>query len=325
MLLAGFTMFTVASIGAALSPNFTVLIAFRLLQALAVGVGTVASRAVIRDCWNLVDGARVLGSVTAAMTLAPLLAPAPGGWLAEWAGGRSVFAACAVMGALVLSWVAVSMPETRPAEAMSRLDGRALRTAYGRLLRAPRFLAYAALYGFANGAFFAFLAVAPDFFDRRLGIGAGRFGMAWALLAAAYLVGALLGRRLVGLWGIARTLTVGTAAFVAMAWSLPASLAALTPSAASLLVPMALVTMATGVINPLALALAIDEDPALAGTASGLASALGMLMGAAFSVAAGASYDGTATAMALWVAIAGTAGVAAFLMATRGAVATTTP
>ncbi len=70
-----------------------------------------------------------------------------------------------------------------------------------------------------------------------------------------------------------------------------------------LLLPLAVLMAAAGGISPLSLAGAVNEHPEMAGTSSGLSSAIGIVFGGLFTVLAGIVYSGEFTPVAWLVAL----------------------
>ncbi|HRX91089.1 MAG TPA: hypothetical protein P5528_16740, partial [Steroidobacteraceae bacterium] len=64
-------------------------------------------------------------------------------------------------------------------------------------------------------------------------------------------------------------------------------------------------TLGNGLTSPLALAGAVNDHPEIAGTASGLSSALAMLISMLFAIATGYAFDGSAASIA-WILALGT-------------------
>ena len=91
VILVGLAVFTLASIGCALSNTVGQLIFFRALQGLSTGAGIVVSRAVIRDMFPPSEAQRVMSQVTIFFGVAPALAPVIGGILAETINWHAVF------------------------------------------------------------------------------------------------------------------------------------------------------------------------------------------------------------------------------------------
>ena len=91
VVLWGLAVFTLASLGCALSETIAQLVAFRALQGLSAGAGVVVSRAIIRDMFPPADAQRVMSQVTIFFGVAPAIAPVLGGLLFVAAGWHSIF------------------------------------------------------------------------------------------------------------------------------------------------------------------------------------------------------------------------------------------
>ena len=81
VILGGLLLFTLASLGCALSQTVGQLIFFRALQGLSTGAGVVVSRAVVRDMFPPSEAQRVMSQITIFFGIAPALAPVIGGLL----------------------------------------------------------------------------------------------------------------------------------------------------------------------------------------------------------------------------------------------------
>ena len=78
VLLGGMALYTLASIACALAPDIVSLLTARFVQALGACVGPVVGRAIVRDLYGPRDAGRILGYMSSAMALAPLVGPAAG-------------------------------------------------------------------------------------------------------------------------------------------------------------------------------------------------------------------------------------------------------
>ncbi|TVQ48769.1 MAG: Bcr/CflA family efflux MFS transporter [Gammaproteobacteria bacterium] len=294
VLLCGFVVFVVASLVCAAATELWVLLLGRLFQALGVSVGTVAARAVVRDTREGMEAAEAMAWISAIMGVAPVFAPMIGGLLGVHFGWQSIFLFSAAVGTLVLGWVALRMPETRPAGAPASLEIAATLRGYAKLLSHRGFLGFTLVFGFCNAAFFAFLATGAAIFERDLGLGPDRFGLIWGALSVAYIVGAALGGFMIRRWGIGRTLRFGVGAAAVLSVTMPLVLLTAGVDAFTLLVPLTALMACNGIIGPQGLAGAVSDQPELAGTAAGLSSSLGLLLCALFAALAGALYSGNA-------------------------------
>src|SRR5262245_17552552 len=113
----GMALYTVGSVACTLAPNYTSLMAARMLQGATAGVGVVIGRAVVRDLYEGPRAQHLMSITTMIFSLAPALAPIVGGWVTEAFGWRAVFAFMVICG-LVFSFAAWwRLPETHPVSA----------------------------------------------------------------------------------------------------------------------------------------------------------------------------------------------------------------
>jgi EmrB/QacA subfamily drug resistance transporter len=111
--LGGLAVFGVASVGAALAPTLTVLIALRVTQALAIAVVFPNGVGLVRELVPARRRGRAFGLVGACLSLAAGLGPPLGGLLLSVGGWRSIFWVNlpVVVAALVLAWRTIPRQE----------------------------------------------------------------------------------------------------------------------------------------------------------------------------------------------------------------------
>jgi DHA1 family bicyclomycin/chloramphenicol resistance-like MFS transporter len=316
LLLGGLGMFLLGSLLAALAPNAWWLIAARVLQALGSCAGLVLGRAMIRDSYPRERSASVMGYVSTAMAVAPMIAPLLGSLLAEQFGWRATMAACLIFGLLVFPLVWWRMPETlaRPV-AMPGIGG--LLGAYAQLLRLPLFRGYTAVTTLSTAVFFAFAAGGPVVVIAGLGHAATTYGAAMMLISVAWMSGTFTAARLVGRHGVDRMMRVGTLVTVLGGVLAIAVQALLPPSLMAFFLPMAVVALGNGMTQPNAIAAAVSVRPQLAGTASGLVGALQMGAGAVMTVVTGFTETGSGMATAVAMLAGGLGALAGLVAVSR--------
>lgn len=303
VLLAGFAVFAVASVAASVASSLVPLILARFMQAVGVSVGTVASRAMVRDTHDVERAAVALSFITAVMGVAPIVAPIAGGAVTSAWGWRAIFLMHSTLAVGLLVWAAVAMRETRPGRGSEASFGSML-TGFGELMKDRHFLGYTMIYGFSNGGSFAFITVGAALFQTLFAVSAAQFGLLWAVFVVAYSIGAFsagtlarrYGSRSVMRFGIALTLAGGVLFVAAALWPQPSLIA--------YMVAIAIFTGANGVTAPLALAGAVSGQAHLIGLASGLSSALAMLTAMVFAAISGFVYDDTPTGSATLLGLA---------------------
>lgn len=192
-------LYIVSSVGIALSTSYLLILALRLLQALASCTTLVISMALITQTFHVsfvTRGHSILSGVT---SLGPLLAPIAGAAIVSLGGSwRSIFFALALIGSVVLALFI----------RRSRLfcwckKGQVLQQSYGRLASSPNFWRYATYSSTGMCWIFLFFSATPfivhSFYERDKWMLALVFLLASAsFLAGSYLGPHLHGRRLQG-------------------------------------------------------------------------------------------------------------------------------
>src|SRR5881275_2852525 len=104
VMLAGLALTVVANFAALAATSITGLIAARAVQAFGATCGIVIARAVIRDLYERDRAASMIGWVTMAMVVAPMIAPLIGGALDSAYGWWAIFVFVGLFAAAVLVW-----------------------------------------------------------------------------------------------------------------------------------------------------------------------------------------------------------------------------
>jgi DHA1 family bicyclomycin/chloramphenicol resistance-like MFS transporter len=267
------------SLVAAFVTTAPMLIVARVLQSFGASAGQVVSRAVIRDVFDRDNAASMIGWVTMAMVLAPMVAPTIGGLINENIGWRWVFVATFVIASFAMLLAVVRLPETR-ATAASPSFGQLVRDA-GLLVRDRQFVAYLLIGALSSITFFAFIGGAPHIVVSLMGESSTTYGLWFMINACGYMIGnAVCGRfaarigsdRLI-VWGSVLMALFGSLQF-AIAWF------GYMTHPAMLFVPQAAIAFANGLQLPGAIAGAVGARQDAAGSASGLVGFTQMGLGA---------------------------------------------
>jgi len=185
VILWGIFLFLLATIGCIYAPTPEIFLGFRMCQAV-IGVGTVLSRAAVRDMFSQDRAASMLGYVTMGMAIVPMIGPGIGGLLDQQFGWTASFWLLFGLGAMawVLTWA--DFGET------AQKSGKTLVgqfREYPELLRSPRFWGYTLAVSFASGAFFAYLGGAPYVGTVIYGMEARELGFYFGAPAIGYFFG----------------------------------------------------------------------------------------------------------------------------------------
>ena len=143
-------------------------------------------------------------------------------------------------------------------------------------------------------------------FETQFGIGQRQFGLLWGLMAFTYVAGAIISAKLTRRFDARPVMHVAILATIAGGWMIVATTLLNGLTLAGLLVPLAILMTAAGTVTPVALAGAVNCHPEIAGTASGLSSAIGIVIGGMFTVFSGYLYQGEFMPVAWLIATAAT-------------------
>ena len=286
LLLGGLGLFLVGSLAGYLATSIEMLIGARIVQAIGGCSGLVLGRAIVRDLFDREKSASVISYITAAMVMAPMVAPLIGGYLDDWLGWRSTFVFVGGFGLVVAVFAVLLLHESNyNRQPLPGIGGMA--ASYAVLLRSPIFRGYAFVTTFAGASFFAFLGGAPYVVIELMGRPPSEYGWYFALSAVGYMTGNLISGRISMRIGVDRMIGIG------LAFNLAGAVTMLLLWAVGYFVPLALFgpmmlsAIGNGLNIPNGNAGAISVIPARAGAASGLSGFIQMGVGAASSALAG--------------------------------------
>lgn len=302
VMIAGLCLTVVASFVALIASSITGLIVARMIQAFGATTGIVIGRAIVRDLYDRDRAASMIGWVTMAMVVAPMIAPIIGGALDTTLGWHAIFVFVGSVAALVLVWTALALPETRnfaTSESLTRFFGEARM-----LLTSRAFAGYALVSAFNSAQFFTFLGGAPHVVVTQMGLSSAVYGIWFAISSFAYMGGNFTAGRWSARYGVDAMLRAGIlitaiGAIVGVAWLL------LEPNGGPhiIFIPQMITAFASGFMLPNAIAGAVSVRPHAAGTASGVAGFLQMGLGAAMSQLVGHLLAGASTAMPMAIVV----------------------
>ncbi|MGF6239368.1 MULTISPECIES: multidrug effflux MFS transporter [Paraburkholderia] len=283
IILLSLALFTIGSIGCALSSSIWSFLAFRLVQA-AVTSSYPVSIAAVRDAFGKETAASKIGYASMAAALAPMLGPAVGGSLDGMFGWRAIFWVLTSAGAMLFVYCWINLEETNVDISRSAKDQF---SAYPILLRSARFWSYAACLACSTGAFYAFLVGVPLTAKVLLNLSPAALGGYIGTITLGFMVGSFLSGRYSRRLSLPRTIVLGR--FLACIgpltslgfWFFGAS------QAFWILAPCVLVGVGNGLSGPCANAGAVSVHPRLVGSASGLAGCMTIAGGFLFSSATG--------------------------------------
>jgi DHA1 family bicyclomycin/chloramphenicol resistance-like MFS transporter len=279
ILMLGLVVSGLASVMAALATDITTLTAARVLQGAGSAASMVVGRSMVQDLFTGPQRTRVMAYIGMALGMCPPLATLIGGQIHVRFGWQTNFVLLAVLALLLWGAACWGLPRVNPATPTSGHWLRAMLSAYARLLSEPRYVLYVAILAATTATFYAFLAGAPIVLK---GYGIGPEGIGWFIMVVpvSYILGNFLTSRLIARAGESRVMAWGQSLTVAgLLIMLALGLSGVqTPLAVAL--PLLLLGLGHGFINPPALAGTVGVLPALAGSAAAVAGLMQQLTGA---------------------------------------------
>ena len=299
-------VFIIASIGAAYSTTFEIFMFFRLMQAGIVS-GLVISRASVRDMVAREKAASMLGYIAMGMAIAPMMAPALGGFLADLFGWQSNFHALTIIGLLALMVVFFDQGETNLHKSNSFSEQF---KAYPELIRSRRFWGYALVLAFSIGTFFAYVGGAPFIGDKFYGLSASQVGLYLGFTPMGYMIGSGISGRFSQRIGLYRMMVVGgLIIFLGMTPTLLTAWLEIQHPMGFFAFTIA-IGLGNGLVQPAANAGMLDVRPQIAGSAAGLGGALMTMGGAGLTALSGSLLNENSGLFPLIFCILGTSAIA---------------
>ena len=270
VILGGLLLFTLASLGCALSESVGQLVFFRALQGLSTGAGVVVSRAVVRDMFPPSEAQRVMSQITIFFGIAPALAPVIGGLLSEALGWHAVFWFLVAVG-VVLTLVNLRfLPETLPVQARQPFQVGNLMRGYGQLLSDPRFLLLALASGVPFNGMFLYVLSAPAFLGDILALRPTQFFWFFVLTISGIMLGSWQSGRMAGKVRPKNQIMRGFRIMLGVSLLNVVANLLFTPSVWWSLWPIAVFSYGWALMVPVVTLMVLDLHPARRGMASSL-------------------------------------------------------
>lgn len=266
----GMALYAVASLLCILAPDHWSLIAARILQALGGCVGVVMARAAIRDCLDVQSSAQAFAQMMIVMGVAPIMAPVIGAVMLQYFEWQSIFILLSIIGLICLLCVHFFFEETLKVENRLKLNFKQVLILYSNILQDKSFR-LPMLAGCLSGAsLFCYISSASAVFMDGYGFSQQQFAFAFALNAMGIILISACNKRLANQFNVFQRLKIGGLIQVSGAIILLiAGFLSIAPMALVML-GMFLAVSGIGFTGPNAMAIAMAQQGARAGTASAI-------------------------------------------------------
>ena len=306
VMMAGLFLMGVGSLLAATSENLTILLISRLIQGVGGAAGISLSRAIVRDVYGREKSASVIGYLTMAMVVAPMLGPSLGGFIAEYLHWQFIFYFLMGLSMITLLLVFWLLNETAPRQIESEHKPGFIRSA-AVLMKDKGFIFYTANMTFPGTLYYAFQAAAPFWVIEVMAVPPSHYGIYMIITALGYFFGNFFSGKLALSYGSDKLIKLSIYPVIIgiiLFWALSSINH---PLAAFL--PMFFLTFSNGLAIPNAVAGAVSINPALAGTASGLSGFIQIMGGVLMTILTGHLVSQSVLSLLIVLTVMGAAAV----------------
>jgi len=196
VLLIGLYSYTAASVACVLSTHIDFLIASRLCQALGGCAAAVTSRAIVRDLTSGLETTQILTSIMGVVQLAPLIAPLIGGAILLFFAWQSTFVVLSVLGTIAIICAHLWINESHPQQKRQPLKLSNILLGYVETLGNINIVLLLVAEVAISVCLLTFVTGSSRLFSQYYGLNPLSFGMLFAFMTSALLIGSYLHKRL---------------------------------------------------------------------------------------------------------------------------------
>lgn len=180
----GLAIFGAGSVMSIWADTLAVMLAGRVLQGLGLAAPRTVSMAIIRDCFNGAEMARVMSFIMTIFIVVPMLAPVLGQAILLTAQWRAIFVVLLLYSGAVLAWFVVRQRETHPPAARRPFSMRAIGEAVLEVVRNRQSIGCTFVSGAVFGLLLSYISAAQPIFQGQYDVGA-LFALYFAAVASS--------------------------------------------------------------------------------------------------------------------------------------------
>ena len=304
----GLSLYIIASLLCVFANSEWSLIAARVLQALGGCVGVVIARAAIRDRLDMQASAQAFASMMIVTTIAPIIAPSLGALVLSFSSWHSIFAFLMVVGLGSLCCVHFFFEETLDPKRRLKLNFNQVLNLYGAILQDSSFRRPMFVGCFAGAVLFCYISASAAILMDGYGLNQQVFAYAFGANAVGIMLFSTLNKRLAQKLSVFQRLKLGSFLQLAGVGLLLVAGSMMHAPLYIVCAGMFLAVAAIGFTGPNAMAIAMSEQGARAGTASAIMGSMqfgcGLLCGVILNFLLWSVLLNMAIVMAIFVALA---------------------
>ena len=264
-----FIIFILSSLGSYFSENIYIFLLFRFFQA-SSAAGMVLARVIVGDIYSGSKATVMFGYISTIMAIGPLIGPLLGGLISDYLGSMQIFNFLTILGLLLFGLILYDLDETnlnRSPNMLSQIKS------YPLLLLSMNFWPPTLVSAFSFSIFGIFFVGAPFVAVNVYGLSPSQIGLLLAFIPLGFVPGNIIVGKIVDRFSTKLLLILGS--MLLISGPLIALLTSnLYTHPLAFFLPMLIMGFGTGIIWPVANTAIIQAVPSLAGSASGISSAL---------------------------------------------------
>lgn len=290
----GFMVFIIGCLVSIFARDFNDMMLGRLLQGLGAAGPRVVAIALVRDCYEGREMARVMSLVMTVFILVPVIAPAIGQVIIAYSDWHSIFILFLILAITALIWFSLRQPETLPKDKRIRFSLTRMISDITTIVSIPAATGYTITMGFIFGAFIGYLSSSQQIFQVQYALG-NQFPVYFGILAMSIGLASLVNAQLVMRFGM-RRLSHTAMIFIALlstVFLLIAQYYQGHPPLAMLMTYLLGVFFFMGILFGNLNALAMEPLGHIAGLGAAFVGSVSTLISVVFGVLVAGAYDGT--------------------------------
>jgi DHA1 family bicyclomycin/chloramphenicol resistance-like MFS transporter len=316
-LLAGFALFVVASFAAAVATSIEMLIVVRFVQGLGACAGMVIPRAIVRDLRSGEEAARLFALMLLVLGVSPILAPLLGSLLLAYLPWQAAFWFLGGFGLCCIALILFLLEETHPPDRRQGVGLVSAFMAYRGLLGDRGFLLTVLVGGCSQAVVFAYLAGSPFIYITLHAVPPAAYSLLFALNAIGLIGMAQLNVRFIRRLGATRLILMASTVQTAAAGALLAASLVHVDSVPVIASCLFFCVGAQGLVGPPTAMLALEDNAAIAGSASSLMGAIQFACGAVSGSLVSLFFNGTSVPFAAVIAGCAVSGLVCAILVRR--------
>lgn len=276
IIVAGLSIFVIASLLCASAETLQEFVLFRIIQAIGGAVGLPITRAMIKDYYDKKTTAKIFSFIFLVVGIIAAFAPFVGGHFISYFTWKSIFYFISGLGFIILLLVLFFLKETYMSVDRSLVtkiatnSPKILIANCHKVIFNKNFLGYVLLMCAGYTVFRCFIVESPFIFNN-IGYNMQDIGGFYILLSASYLVGNLLTGNLITKYNVEKLSFLGLIFLVIGGLAMMLLTNFFKQPVYATLIPMLIITLGNGFLYPTSSAIALSSVPEnLTGMASGL-------------------------------------------------------